>query len=208
MEVGELVLKGIVKSYQSFTLKIDSLQIPGGKILCIKGPNGSGKSTLLNIVAGLIYPDSGSILYNGEDITYLEPEKRRFPIIRSERGVFPHMSVGRNIEIVKMVDDIELEKILELLGIGYDMMKKRAGELSTGWKIRVSIARALASKPEVLLIDEGLDHLDPMYIECCLKDLINYIREKRITALIVTHKNEIECDEKIKIHNGSIDHGL
>jgi len=198
-----LVLKDIVKTFGSFTLRADFLEIPSGRMVCVKGPNGSGKSTLLNIIAGIVLPDSGKILYNGVDITYLEPEKRRFPIIRSEKGVFPHMSVERNIKIAKRVDDSELNRILDLLKINRDDLEKKAGSLSTGWKIRVLLARGLASAPGVMLIDEGLDHLDPSYIECCLENLMNYMREKGIIAFIVTHRGIIGCDETLLMNNGS-----
>ncbi|HWQ17138.1 MAG TPA: ATP-binding cassette domain-containing protein [Sulfolobales archaeon] len=197
-----LVLKGIVKTFGSFTLRADFLEIPGGKVVCVKGPNGSGKSTLLNIIAGIVPPDSGKILYRGVDITDLEPEKRRFPIIRSEKGIFPHMSVERNIKIAKRVDDGELNRILELLKINHEDLEKKAGSLSTGWKIRVSLARGLASAPGVMLIDEGLDHLDPWYIECCLKNLMSYMREKGIITLVVTHRGDISCDETLVMING------
>ncbi len=202
--MGELVLRGVVKTLGSFTLRVDSLEIPGERVVCVEGPNGSGKSMLLNIVAGIIFPDSGRIVYRGRDITYLEPEKRRFPIIKSEKGVFPHMSVERNIKIAKRVDDSELERIMSLLRIDSEILGKKAGELSTGWKIRVSMARGLASAPGVMLIDEGLDHMDPGYIECCLKDLMGYMKEKGIIAFVVTHRGGIECDETIKMLNGSI----
>lgn len=199
-----LILENVVKSYGGFTLNIDLLEVHEGIVACIRGPNGSGKSTLLNIISGIVFPDSGRITYNDIDITYLEPEKRRFPLVRSEKGVFPHMSVEKNIKIAKRVDQSELEKIVDLLQIGSDMMKKKARDLSTGWKIRVAIARALASRPNALLIDEGLDHLDPGYAKCCLKDLIDYVREKRIITLIVTHKSDIGCDEEVVMLNGSI----
>jgi len=199
-----LVLEDIVKTYGAFSLKVDYLEIDHGSAVCIKGPNGSGKTTLLNIVAGVVIPDKGRILYDGIDITNLEPERRRFPLIRGDRSIFPHMSVLKNIVFAKRVNDEELDRIMDLLRIARDLYGRKASSLSTGWRIRISIARALASDPRVLLIDEALDHLDPDYYECCIKDLLGYIKEKRIIALIVSHRDDIPCEEIIVVRDGRI----
>lgn len=198
------MLEGIVKTYGAFSLRVDYLGIDHGSSACIKGPNGSGKTTLLNIVAGVVSPDKGRILYDGIDMTSLEPERRRFPLIRGDRSVFPHMSVFKNIVFAKRVGDEELDRIIDLLRISRDLYGRKASSLSTGWRIRVSIARALASDPRVLLIDEALDHLDPDYYGCCIKDLLAYIKEKKIIALIVSHRDDILCEETIVMRNGGI----
>jgi len=203
-----LVLVDIVKRYGGFELRIPRLEVGRGSIVCIKGPNGSGKSTLLSIVAGIVLPDQGRVFFGGVDITKTEPEKRRFPLIRGEGGVFPHMSVARNISIARRVDVGELSRIMDILGIDGKIARAKASELSTGWKVRVSIARALASKPQVILVDEGLDHLDPEYIRCCLRSLAGYIKERGITALIVTHRDLEICDRVIMIREGRVEEGI
>ncbi|MEM1611344.1 MAG: ATP-binding cassette domain-containing protein [Sulfolobales archaeon] len=200
-----LSLIGIVKRYSGFILRVERLDIEEASVICIRGPNGSGKTTLLNIIAGVIEPDEGRIIFNGIDITRTEPEKRRFPLIRGEKDIFPHMSVARNISIARRVDRKELETIMEILGIDGRIARKRASELSTGWKIRVALARALASNPSVILVDEGFDHLDSEYVKCCLKNIVRYAKEKKITILAVTHKDLDICEKTIIMKEGNID---
>jgi ABC-type Fe3+/spermidine/putrescine transport system ATPase subunit len=202
--VGKLSIIGIVKKYSGFTLRIERLEINKGSLICIKGPNGSGKSTLLNIVAGIIRPDEGKILFDSIDITEIEPEKRRFPLIKGEKDVFPHMSVSRNIAIARRVDREDLTRIMEILGIDNRIARRKASELSTGWKVRVSIARALASNPHLVLIDEAIDHLDSEYVGCCLKRLAEYMKEKNIISIIVTHKDLEICERIMIMKDGKI----
>ncbi len=201
-----LSLMGIVKRYGGFTLKVERLEIGEASIACIRGPNGSGKTTLLNIIAGVIKPDEGKIIFNGIDITETEPEKRRFPLIRGEKDIFPHMSVMRNISIARRVGKNDLERIMEILGIDGKIAKKKASELSTGWKVRVALARALASDPRVILVDEGFDHLDNEYVKCCLKNIAEYIKEKGILILTVTHKDLDICEKTIVLKDGEINY--
>lgn len=199
-----LSLIGIVKRYGGFTLKVERLEIGVVSVSCIRGPNGSGKTTLLNIIAGVIKPDEGRILFNGIDITKTEPEKRRFPLIKGEKDIFPHMSVARNISIARRVGKNDLERIMEILGIDGEIARKKASELSTGWKIRVALARALASNPRVILVDEGFDHLDNEYVKCCLKNIVEYTKEKGILILTTTHKDLDICEKTIVLKDGKI----
>jgi ABC-type Fe3+/spermidine/putrescine transport system ATPase subunit len=202
--VKGLSLIGIIKKYGGFTLKVEILEIDEASVTCIRGPNGSGKTTLLNVIAGVIKPDEGRIMFNGIDITKTEPEKRRFPLIRGEKDVFPHMSVARNISIARRVDKKDLERIMEILGIDGKIARKKASELSTGWKIRVALARALASNPRVLLIDEGFDYIDNEYVKCCLKNIVEYAKEKGILILTATHKDLDICEKTIVLKDGEI----
>ncbi len=199
-----LSLIGIVKRYGGFTLRVEKLEISETSVTCIRGPNGSGKTTLLNIIAGVIKPDKGRIIFNDIDITETEPEKRRFPLIRGEKDIFPHMSVVRNISIARRVSKNDLERIMEILGIDNKIAKKKASDLSTGWKVRVALARALASDPRVILVDEGFDHLDNEYVKCCLKNIVEYAKEKGILILIVTHKDLDICEKTIVLKDGEI----
>lgn len=192
-----------MKRFPGFSLEVEELRIEGVSVACLRGPNGSGKSTLLKLVAGILAPDAGRILVDGVDITRLGPEERRFPLVGSERGVFAHMSALRNITLARRVGDGELEGILRILGIE-GVARRRAGELSSGWKIRVLLARALASDPRIVLVDEALDHVDRDFYRCCLEDLIEYMGSKSILALVASHSSEIPCEAVVELSRGRI----
>ena len=196
-----LKLINISKQYSNFRLDIPELFFKTGEIACISGPNGSGKSTLLMIMSGVVHPDTGRITLDDADITGLPIEMRRFPLIRSERSIPDNLTPNTLLRIVKKVDNVD--EIIDLLDLR-EHMKKRISELSSGWRIRVAIALALASNPIFILIDEALEYLDNNYIRCCIKDLLRYIVENDIGLVIVSQRFRC-CDRKIILDSGRID---
>lgn len=179
---GRLVLDGI------------SLQIEEGEIVSMLGLSGSGKTTLLNIILGLVPMDSGSIIYNGTDISKVPMKKRGFNIVFQDYALFPNLNAYKNIVYgLKNKPDLlskeELEDIIDFLELRPHLSKK-IEQLSGGQKQRVALARTLVTKPKILLLDEPLSALDGVIKET-IKDRIKAITKKyNITTIIVTHDPE------------------
>ena len=176
-----------------FTLDM-SLQMDKGELLCIIGPSGSGKSTLLSLLCGVDSPDEGRILIDGTDITGLAIQKRRIGMVVQDFSLFPSMDVAKNIQYgMKEKDqknkDKRTEELLDLVGLeGYG--KRQVHELSGGEAQRITLARALAAEPQILLLDEPLSALDAP-LRKRLRTVIRQIHDKTgITMIYVTHDRE------------------
>ena len=193
-----LVLRSIKKKYkEKLVLSLNELKIGEGEFFSIVGPSGSGKSTLLSILSGVEEPTSGQIFLRGADITLIPAEQRPTAMVFQSLSLFPHMTIGQNIEYplkIKKIDKINRKKraieLLNLLRLNSDFYEKRITECSGGERQRVAIARVLAYDPEVLFLDEPLSALDYRLrktLEVELKDL-----HKRTgkTFIYVTHSLE------------------
>ena len=160
-----LELVNIKKSYDGVTILNDmNLSIEKGEIVSILGPSGCGKTTLLNMILGITEPDSGTMLFQGEDITRVPMEKRGFNIVFQDYALFPNLNVYRNITYgLRNKPDIstrqEVEELIDLLGLREHLTKK-IEQLSGGQKQRVALARTMVMKPKILLLDEPLSALD------------------------------------------------
>jgi ABC-type Fe3+/spermidine/putrescine transport system ATPase subunit len=172
-----------------------SLDAEKGEIVALLGPSGSGKTTVLRLVAGFETPDSGRVIVEGEDVTGLPPERRRFGMVFQHYALFPHMSVGENVAfgLAGRADGraagARVAEVLGLTGLaGFE--DRRVTELSGGQQQRVAVARALAPSPRVLLLDEPLSNLDPTLREKTRRELKRAIRNTGITTLFVTHEQE------------------
>ena len=188
-----LEIKNIEKKYGSFNLSL-SLEAGEGEFLCIIGPSGSGKSTLLSLIAGLEEPDSGSIILDGRDITREKIQDRGIAMVFQDFTLFPSMNVQKNIEFgMKMKEKTKRRNLaanlLKLVGLeGYG--KRSVTSLSGGEAQRVQLARALASEPGILLLDEPLSALDPP-MRKNIRNAIRAIHDSLgITMLYVTHDRE------------------
>ena len=193
-----LILRSITKTYkEKLVLSLKELKIGEGEFFSIVGPSGSGKSTLLSILSGVEEPTSGQIFLKGSDITLIPAEQRPTAMVFQSLSLFPHMTIGQNIEYplkIKKIDKINRKKraieLLNLLRLNSDFYEKRITECSGGERQRVAIARVLAYDPEVLFLDEPLSALDYRLrktLEVELKDL-----HKRTgkTFIYVTHSLE------------------
>lgn len=151
-----LELVNIKKSYDGVTILNDmNLSIEKGEIVSILGPSGCGKTTLLNMILGITEPDSGTMLFQGEDITRVPMEKRGFNIVFQDYALFPNLNVYRNITYgLRNKPDIstrqEVEELIDLLGLREHLTKK-IEQLSGGQKQRVALARTMVMKPKILL---------------------------------------------------------
>ena len=191
-----LEIKDLVKSYKSFSLKIEELIVPSGDYFVLLGPTGSGKTLLLNLIAGLVNPDQGSITYQGKNIIYDPPEKREFGIVYQDSALFPHLSADDNIAFGLKLNrraskDIEkkVEIIMDQLEIAH-LSGREIINLSGGEKQRVAIARALVLEPKVLLLDEPFSSLDYLTKETMIS-LIKKIKDNyQPTFFHITHDFE------------------
>jgi len=170
-----------------------SLQIEEGEFFSLLGPSGCGKTTSLRIIAGFIYPSTGSILIGGQDVTTLPPEKRDVGIVFQNYAIFPHMNVYDNIAFGLRMRKRSREEIdrrvrsaLEQVGLtGYERRYQR--EMSGGEQQRVALARVLVTEPRILLLDEPLSALDKKLREEMKYWIKDLQRQLRITTIYVTH---------------------
>jgi ABC-type Fe3+/spermidine/putrescine transport system ATPase subunit len=188
-----------------------SLAAAAGEIVALLGPSGSGKTTVLRLTAGFETPDSGRILVEGEDVTRLPAEQRRFGMVFQHYALFPHMTVRENVAfgLTSRKDgrspDAVRQRIVEMLALtglsGFE--DRRVTELSGGQQQRVAVARALAPSPRVLLLDEPLSNLDPALREKTRRELKRAIRRIGITTLFVTHEQEeaFELGDRVAVLN-------
>jgi len=179
---------------EKVALRVDHLVINKHEVMAIMGPNGAGKSTLLLVLARLLKPDSGEVLYEGKpaiqesDLSY----RRRIALVMQDPLLFDS-SVYKNVAAglqFRGVNNQEIQKKvplwLERLGVGH-LIKRRARELSGGEAQRVSLARAMALEPTLLLLDEPFSSLDPPTRRQLIKDMNNLLSETGTTAVFVTH---------------------
>src|SRR3982750_204383 len=167
--IAALGIERIVKHFGDFTALNDvSLAINKGELVCFLGPSGCGKTTLLRIIAGLEVQSSGSIIQNGKDISRLPPMMRDYGIVFQSYALFPNLTVYDNVayglvnrRMGKAAIRARVAELLALIGLG-DSGGKYPSQLSGGQQQRIALARALATSPGLLLLDEPLSALDAL----------------------------------------------
>ncbi|NJE77355.1 tungstate ABC transporter ATP-binding protein WtpC [Thermococcus sp. ES12] len=191
-----LEVKSVSKDWKEFKLRDVTFDVRTKEHFIILGPSGAGKTVLLEIIAGVIEPDGGRILLNGEDITDWPPERRGLAYIPQSYALFPHMSVFDNIAFglrLRKTPRAEIEKrvreITEVLGIEH-LLHRKPKTLSGGESQRVAIARALVIEPELLLMDEPFANLDVQTRAKLIGEMKRWRKELGFTALHVTHSFE------------------
>lgn len=181
------------KTWNTFRLDV-TFQIPHGKVTALFGPSGAGKSSILRLISGLEKADGGMI-HRGEEVWYDEsmamnllPQQRSVGFVFQDFALFPHLTVERNVAygIKEKKRWKEAKDLLALAGLsGYE--RYYPAQLSGGQKQRVALIRALARKPDILLLDEPLSALDWETRRQLQEDLKRIIKQLRITTLYVTH---------------------
>ncbi|MFW5907907.1 MAG: ABC transporter ATP-binding protein [Candidatus Natronoplasma sp.] len=176
-------------------LKDINLDIRLGEIMGLLGPSGSGKSTLLRCLNRIIEPDSGDISYKGKDLKDYPPIELRKEIVLVPQEsvmfsgtVFDNVAYGPSIQ-----GEVDREHILNCIrdaGLSADFEDRKAEKLSGGEKRRVALARALAMKPDILLLDEPTSGVDPKKKEEVEKSILNFSKKRDLTVLWVTHDVE------------------
>jgi iron(III) transport system ATP-binding protein len=206
--------RSVTKSYGSEIVLFDfNLDVWNGSIVGILGTSGSGKTTALRLLAGFDKPDSGIIemrnrVISSED-TFLPPEERNVGMVFQDYALFPHLNVEKNISFGLSRDEIKsgrLEEVLSMCNLE-TYRNKFPQELSGGQQQRVSLARALAPKPEVILLDEPFTSLDAHMARDLREEVVSLLRQTETTAIIVTHDQEEAlsvCDVVSVLENGSV----
>ena len=190
-----------------------NLTLEKGKLIVVLGPSGAGKSTLLNLLGGLDSPTEGTIRVDGQDISRLNGDQlaeyraAKVGFVFQSYNLIPTLTVQENVALVKEIapNALDSERMLSEVGL-VDHMKKFPVELSGGEQQRVSIARALAKNPEILLCDEPTGALDSQTGLVVLKVLMGMARSYGKTIIIVTHNQNIAriADVVVRVKNGRI----
>lgn len=190
-----------------------SFSLEEGKFVVILGPSGAGKSTLLNLLGGLDSPTSGKIIVNGTDISTLSGNSladyraATVGFVFQFYNLIPTLTVRENVALVREIapDALDAGEMLEQVGLS-DHLKNFPSELSGGEQQRVSIARALAKNPKVLLCDEPTGALDSETGVLVLKLLLRMAKQQGKTIVVVTHNQNIAkmADVVIRVKNGKI----
>ncbi|MDD6319878.1 MAG: ABC transporter ATP-binding protein [Oscillospiraceae bacterium] len=181
---GERILDGL------------SLDIHDKEFVTFLGPSGCGKTTTLRVIAGFLTPKSGSVLFDGKDITALPPYKRQVNTVFQKYALFPHLNVYENVafglRLKKLPEETIRPKVQEMLEtVGLKGFERRSiNQLSGGQQQRVAIARSLVNQPRVLLLDEPLGALDLKLRKEMQLELKRLQREMNITFVYVTHDQE------------------
>ena len=205
-----ITVRNVSKRFGQFVAVDDvSLEVDGGSLTALLGPSGSGKSTLLRIIAGLELPDTGEIVLSGRDATRLAPQKRNVGFVFQHYAAFKHMTVRENIafglkvrrrprtEIRERVD--ELLNLVQLQGFG----ERFPAQLSGGQRQRMSLARALAPEPQVLLLDEPFGALDAR-VRAELREWLVHLHDVvHVTTVCVTHDQQeaMEVADQVAVLN-------
>jgi sulfate/thiosulfate transport system ATP-binding protein len=204
----------ITKGFGSFTaLHHVDLQIPTGELVALLGPSGSGKTTLLRIIAGLEVADSGTVCFDGDDITDRSARERRVGFVFQHYALFRHMTVFENIAFGLKVRPAKLRppkeairaKVHELLRLIQleSLAHRYPSQLSGGQRQRVALARALAVEPSVLLLDEPFGALDAK-VRLELRRWLRQLHDEiHITSVFVTHDQEeaLEVADRVVVMN-------
>jgi sulfate transport system ATP-binding protein len=192
-----ITLDQVTKRYQGVPVVNDvAVEIGDGEFFVLLGPSGSGKSTLLRAIAGLTGVDHGRIALHGRDVTHTSARERGVGLVFQNYALFGHMTVADNIEFalrvrrMKRADRVSRRKELLRLVALEGMDERLPAQLSGGQQQRVAVARALAHKPEVLLLDEPFGALDAKIREELRRTIRQVQRELGITTVLVTHDQE------------------
>lgn len=192
--------------------------IESGQRLALLGRSGSGKSTLMNILAGLLLPEQGSVVWQGTDITQLNDAKRvalrrhTIGVVYQFHHLLPEFSAEENVALPAILGGQTVatstqlaRQLLDQVGLGH-RLAHRPGELSGGERQRVAIARALAGHPKVLLMDEPTGNLDETTADEVLAMLLDLSKMTQTSLVIVTHDRRVatQTDAQFELHRGQL----
>ena len=208
-------IKNLTKQYNNIlAVKNINFKINKGSIVGLLGPNGCGKTTTIGMMLGLIKPTSGTVFINGQNI---ENENNRTKILEKVNFISPYvelpkkLTVEENLKVygklygVNNLQD-KISDLMKQLNL-FEFKKRKTGELSSGQKNRVSLAKALINEPEILLLDEPTASLDPDVSDYIRTYIEGFASKKGTTILLASHNmNEVErlCNEVMMMKNGEI----
>ena len=194
---AEVELQNVSIAFGNFyAAKNVNVKIGAGEFFSFLGPSGCGKTTLLRAVSGFLEPSQGKVLIDGQDMSGIGPNKRPTSLIFQNLALFPLMSVADNIAFsleVRGHDKTSRRKradeLLDLVALN-GQGDKKVHELSGGQKQRVAIAKALASQPEILLLDEPFSHIDSYKKRSLRRSLFSYLKSNEITCVVASHDRD------------------
>ena len=213
-----LELTNIYKTYENAPLlRGVSFTVERGRIACLLGPSGSGKTTLLRVIAGLEPTESGRVVLDGEDLTGVPAHRRGIVLMFQDYALFPHKTAAENVAFglrmrperagsARQAIVTRVGEMLALVGLA-GFGDRDVNELSGGERQRVALARSLAPRPRLLLLDEPLGALDRNLRERLLEELPVILRRVGVTAITVTHDQEEAfalADHVVLIHEGQV----
>ena len=208
--MSDLHLEGIVKRYGNHTV-VDGLDfsVASGEFVSLLGPSGCGKTTLLRIIAGLAECDGGSVRVGNADITRLPAHKRNIGVVFQNYALFPHLTVGENVAFGLKARRTPATEVAPRVADALESVQLAAyadrsiSALSGGQQQRVAVARAIATRPRVLLLDEPLSALDRKLRETMQIELRQILRGAGMTAIFVTHDQEeaLVMSDRIAVMN-------
>lgn len=214
--MATLAIENLAKSYSGRqVVKTVNLQVSSGEVIGLLGPNGAGKTTTFYMVVGMVKPEAGRVLLDGEEITedpmYIRARKG-VGYLPQEASIFRKLTVGQNIlailETMPMPRSEQRERaeeLLEELGIKH-LMNQKASVLSGGERRRLEISRALATNPDFILLDEPFAGIDPLAV-IDIKKIIGHLKKRNIGILISDHnvRETLEaCDQAFILANGEV----
>jgi iron(III) transport system ATP-binding protein len=209
-----LSLQKISKQFGSTQAVADaSFVVEQGEFFGLLGPSGCGKTTALRIIAGLETPDSGTVEFDGADITNVPPERRGFGMVFQNYALFPHLNVFENVAFGLRARQIPDQRVAQQVAHALELVQlpefgeRRVDQLSGGQQQRVAIARAIAIEPALLLFDEPLSNLDAALREATRMELRALVKRLGITAVHVTHDQEEAfalCDRIAVMNQGRV----
>jgi putative spermidine/putrescine transport system ATP-binding protein len=208
--VAAIRLSNVRKTYGDVVALDDvSITVEPGEFFTMLGPSGSGKTTLLRVIAGFERPDRGTVELDGVDVTWRPPYDREVNTVFQDYALFPHMSVGQNVEYglrIRKVARAErgrrVAETLSIVGLA-GMADRKPSQLSGGQRQRVALARAIVNEPSVLLLDEPLGALDLKLRQGMQLELKRIQREVGITFVYVTHDQEeaLTMSDRVAVFN-------
>ena len=211
MAKEHVIIKNISKIYPDGTKALHDINLVSeeGEIVVLLGSSGCGKSTLLRIIGGLEKKTSGEVFFYDKEISGVPVEKRDIGFVFQFYNLIPNLTALENVELALQIckDPLDAKKVLEDVGLG-DRLDNFPAQLSGGEQQRVSIARALAKNPKLLLCDEPTGALDYNTGKAILKLLQNMCRERGMTVIVITHNQALApmADRLIHIKNGQVSH--
>ena len=179
---------------ESYLTISTNISLEPDKIYAVVGPSGAGKSTFLNLISGFASISSGSIIWNGQEISNLPPAKRSVSILFQDNNLFPHLSVWRNLALavthwpkISRDNEEKLKAVMSEVGI-LGLEKRKPSQLSGGQQSRVALARVLLQKNKILLLDEPFSALGPSLKDQMLELIKKIAKNKKLLVLMVTHE--------------------
>ena len=178
---------------ESYLTISTNISLEPDKIYAVVGPSGAGKSTFLNLISGFASISSGSIIWNGQEISNLPPAKRNVSILFQDNNLFPHLSVWRNLALavthwpkISRNNEEKLKAVMSEVGI-LGLENRKPSQLSGGQQSRVALARVLLQKNKILLLDEPFSALGPSLKDQMLELIKKIAKNKKLLVLMVTH---------------------